>query len=84
MMDDLDPVIITGIVNLMLSAIVLFFYVLIAQPPDDSTTPLIVVLATFAGLSIVEFLGWLLHIPDWLQWIRERTDPKQGDKHGSR
>lgn len=78
MMDDLDAVIVTGIVNLVISSIVLFFYVLIAQPPDDSVTPLIVALATFAGLSIVEFLGWLLHIQDWLQWIREKTDPRRG------
>lgn len=75
MMDDPDPIVITIVVNLVISSIVLFFYVLIAQPPDDSVTPLIVAIATFAGLSVVEFLGWLLHIPDWLQWIREKTDP---------
>lgn len=75
MMDDPDPIFITIVVNLVISSIVLFFYVLIAQPPDDSVTPLIVAIATFAGLSVVEFLGWLLHIPDWLQWIREKTDP---------
>lgn len=75
MMDDPDPIFITIVVNLVISSIVLFFYVLIAQPPDDSVTPLIVAIATFAGLSIIEFLGWLLHILDWLQWIREKTDP---------
>lgn len=75
MMDDPDPIFIKIVVNLVISPIVLFFYVLIAQPPDDSVTPLIVAIATFAGLSIVEFLGWLFHILDWLQWIREKTDP---------
>ena len=77
-MDDPDPIFVTIVVNLVISSIVLFFYVLIAQPPDDSVTPLIVAIATFAGLSVVEFLGWLLHIPDWLQWIREKTDPRRG------
>lgn len=77
-MDDPDPIFVTIVVNLVISSIVLFFYVLIAQPPDDSVTPLIVAIATFAGLSVIEFLGWLFHILDWLQWIREKTDPRQG------
>lgn len=76
-MDDPDPIVFAFVVNLILSSIVLFFYVLIAQPPDDSVTPLIVVLATFAGLGVIELLGWLLHILDWLQWIREKTDPRR-------
>lgn len=83
-MDESDPILIAIVMNLILSAMVLFFYVLIAQPPDDSMTPLIVMLATFAGLTVVEFLGWLFHIPEWLRWFREKTDPEQGDKHGSR
>lgn len=78
MMDDSDPIFVSIVVNLMISSIVLFFYVLIAQPPDDSVTPLIVAIATFAGLSVIEFLGWLFNILDWLQWIREKTEPRQG------
>lgn len=77
-MDDPDSIVVTIVVNLVISSIVMFFYVLIAQPPDDSVTPLIVAIATFAGLGFIEFLGWLFHIMDWLQWIREKTDPRQG------
>ena len=78
MMDDPDPIFVAIVVNLVIASIVLFFYVLIAQPPDDSVTPLIVAIATFAGLGVIEFFGWLFHILDWLQWIREKTDPRQG------
>lgn len=83
-MDELDPIFIAIVTNLVLSAMALFAYCLIAQPPDDSMTPLIVMMGTFVGLAVVEFLGWLFHIPEWLRWFREKTDPEQGDKHGSR
>lgn len=80
-MDDLEMIRIITIVNVMVSAGIIFFFVIFTQPPNDSLTPFYVGVISFVVLGIIEFICWLLHIPEWigrgLSWIHEKTEPKE-------
>ena len=71
---------IIAIVNMMVSVGIILF-VVFTQPPDDSLAPCYVGVISFVVLGIIEFICWLLHIPEWigraLSWIHEKTEPKE-------
>ena len=80
-MDSLEDVGIIAIVNMMLSLIFMFIFGIVTNPPNDSLTPIIASVIAFVVLSVVEFLCWLFHIPEWvvkgLTWIRQETEPRE-------
>ena len=80
-MDSLEDVGIIAIVNMILSLVFMGIFVIVTNQPNDSLAPIIVSVIAFVVLSIVEFLCWLFHIPEWvvkgLTWIRQETEPRE-------
>lgn len=80
-MDSLEDVGIIAIINMILSIIFMFIFGIVTNSPDDSLTPIIASVIAFVVLSVVEFLCWLFHIPEWvvkgLTWIRQETEPRE-------
>ena len=90
-MDELDWAfcVICGTLNALGGVILLFLFCAVTHDWDPpSRTTVIIIGGTFAVLSIVEFLCWLFHIPEWIQkgltwickslmWIHDKTEPKK-------
>lgn len=70
-----------GMLNVYAGGLLIFLYCAVTNNWDvPGKTIGLIVGGTFAVLSIVEFLCWLFHIPEWIGkgilCIREKTDPE--------